>query len=560
VDSINGLSPVSATVDFVVDTHVPVAPTITAPAPGQIVRTLTPSIHITSGGTTSAVSVSLTDSGGGTHTLVAGENLDGTWTAIPLSSLPNGATSVIATATDDLGGTSPASATINFIIDTNEPAAPVITAPTSGELLTTSTPSFDVTAGGTAFSVTVTVTDSSGIPLQITASSAGSGLWSAVPPSALADGVASVTAFATDTLGGTSPASTTVTFTIDTHEPAVPTITSPTSGQVVTTQTPTFAVASGGTTSAVTLTVTDSSGVPVQLSGATSTTPGVWTATPVSPLADGHATVSAVATDALGGSSEESTVVSFVVDTNVPVAPTITDPPAGKVVTSQTPTFEIWSGGSTASVAVTVTDSGGNTTSFSARNNGAGSWSATATTPLAVGLATVSAVATDDLGGSSPPSTSVGFTVDPNLPAVAITTPTSSEIVMTLTPTFVATVTSGTALSVTITVTDGSGNPTQLTANPNGDGTWSATPSSALVAGASSIFAVATDALTDSTTSATVDFSLNLCQGAGGCFSCPPTTTSQFLNQCTGAQCSGFDNATRIPSSDFLPDGGLIPL
>ena len=48
--------------------------------------------------------------------------------------------------------------------------------------------------------------------------------------------------------------------------------------------------------------------------------------------------------------------------------------------------------------------------------------------------------------------------------------------------------------------------------------------------------------------------------GDGGCYACPPTTTSQFLNQCTGAQCSGFSNTVRIPSNDFLPDGGLPPL
>jgi hypothetical protein len=48
--------------------------------------------------------------------------------------------------------------------------------------------------------------------------------------------------------------------------------------------------------------------------------------------------------------------------------------------------------------------------------------------------------------------------------------------------------------------------------------------------------------------------------GDGGCYPCAPTTTTQFLNQCSGAQCSGFSNTARIPSNDFLSDGGLPPL
>jgi len=48
------------------------------------------------------------------------------------------------------------------------------------------------------------------------------------------------------------------------------------------------------------------------------------------------------------------------------------------------------------------------------------------------------------------------------------------------------------------------------------------------------------------------------CLDAGGCFSCPPTVTREFLNACTGTDCSPFDNATRL--GGLLPDGGLPPL
>jgi hypothetical protein len=47
------------------------------------------------------------------------------------------------------------------------------------------------------------------------------------------------------------------------------------------------------------------------------------------------------------------------------------------------------------------------------------------------------------------------------------------------------------------------------------------------------------------------------CFGDGGCFACPPRTNDQFLNRCSGSQCSKFDDKTRIPSSVW--DGGALP-
>jgi hypothetical protein len=46
------------------------------------------------------------------------------------------------------------------------------------------------------------------------------------------------------------------------------------------------------------------------------------------------------------------------------------------------------------------------------------------------------------------------------------------------------------------------------------------------------------------------------CTTDAGCWSCLPTTTPQFLNQCTASQCSPFANAQRLP--DY--DGSLPPL
>lgn len=43
--------------------------------------------------------------------------------------------------------------------------------------------------------------------------------------------------------------------------------------------------------------------------------------------------------------------------------------------------------------------------------------------------------------------------------------------------------------------------------------------------------------------------------GANGCYPCAPKTDAEFLNHCSGSQCSPFDNAARLP----LYNGGKLP-
>ena len=49
-----------------------------------------------------------------------------------------------------------------------------------------------------------------------------------------------------------------------------------------------------------------------------------------------------------------------------------------------------------------------------------------------------------------------------------------------------------------------------------------------------------------------------VCTADGGCYLCPPSSDPQFLNQCTAATCSHFDNHSRLPL--LTGDGGLPPL
>lgn len=47
------------------------------------------------------------------------------------------------------------------------------------------------------------------------------------------------------------------------------------------------------------------------------------------------------------------------------------------------------------------------------------------------------------------------------------------------------------------------------------------------------------------------------CNGPNDCYSCPPKTGNQFLNACTGSQCSPFDNVARLP---LYNNGNLPPI
>ncbi|MFP2903441.1 Ig-like domain-containing protein, partial [Corallococcus sp. 4LFB] len=110
--------------------------------------------------------------------------------------------------------------------------APVIAAPTSGQLVTTQTP---VLSGTAEANSTVTVRE--GTTILCTATANASGAWSCTS-SSLAQGAHTISATARDAAGNTGPASTSVPFTVDSVPPVAPVIAAPTSGQLVTTQTP----------------------------------------------------------------------------------------------------------------------------------------------------------------------------------------------------------------------------------------------------------------------------------------------------------------------------------
>ncbi|KFA90291.1 Ig-like domain-containing protein, partial [Archangium violaceum] len=183
-------------------------PVITTPANGSITNDNTPTYTGTAlPGTTVTVRNS-----GGTELCTATTDSSGNWSCTGTTPLGEGPHTVNAIATDGTGTPSqPASTT--FTVDSVAPNPPVITAPTSGAVLTIQRPLFTGTAEPNA---TVIVSVDGKVIGRVVADSAGN--WSFPAPTPLTDGPHTVSATAKDAAGNTS-SSTSVPFTIDAKPP-----------------------------------------------------------------------------------------------------------------------------------------------------------------------------------------------------------------------------------------------------------------------------------------------------------------------------------------------------
>jgi len=442
----------------------PAAPVITSPADGSSTNDTTPPIKGT-GAPGDTVNVTIDGTVVGTTTVQP----DGTWTFTPTTPLAQGPHTVTATQTDAAGNTSAASTPVTFTVDTTAPAAPVITAPTNGSITNDNTPpitgtgepgdTVNVTIDGTVVGTTTVQPD---------------GTWTFTPTTPLADGSHTVSATQTDVAGNTSPASTPVTFTVDTTAPAAPVITAPANGSTTTDNTPPITgTGEPGATVSVTVDGTNIGTALVQPDGS-------WTLTPAIPLSNGPHTVTATQTDSAGNTSPASTPVTFTVAAPV-VAPVITSPADGSTTTDTTPPIK---GTGTPGDTVNVTIDGTVVGTTTVQPDG--TWTFTPTTPLANGSHTVSATQTDAAGTTGPASNSVAYTVIPAAPV--ITSPAGGSSTNDSTPPIKGTGVPGDTVTVTI---DGTVVGT-TTVQP--DGTWTLTPTTPLADGSHTVSATQTDA------------------------------------------------------------------
>jgi Bacterial Ig domain len=308
------------------------------------------------------------------------------WTyALNTNSLTNASHTITARAVDNHRNTGTTSVTVTV---NNTPPAISISSPLSGALLRGS-----VTVSGTASSqaglagVQVRVDSNAWMPSPNTAS------WSVTFDSTpYSDGGHTISAMATDSVGHTSTAAVSVTFS---NSPPSVSISTPAGGALVS-----GTITVSGSASSV----AGISSVQVQVdsgSAVTATGTASWTqSVDTTALTDGAHTVTAQATDSFGRSTGASVSVTV---SNAPPSVSISSPQAGATVSSTVTVSGFASSpAGIASVQVQVDSNAPITAS------GTNGWSMTVdTTTLAAGAHTITATATDSIGRSSSSSISV---------------------------------------------------------------------------------------------------------------------------------------------------------
>jgi hypothetical protein len=225
-DAALNTSPFTPSVIWTVDTTAPAAPAITAIGTdtGVLGDGLTSDTTLTLTGTAEPGSlVSVYEGATLIGTVVAGPN--GAW-SLTTTPLADGLHTYTATATDDAGNTSSPSNSMGMTVDTAPPSVPAITSvgPDTGAVDGVTSINV-ITVTGTADPGSTVKVYENGRFIGTVVADATTGAWSIVTP-ALADGLHSFTATATDASGNQSAATPPAAITIDTAAPAAPVITS----------------------------------------------------------------------------------------------------------------------------------------------------------------------------------------------------------------------------------------------------------------------------------------------------------------------------------------------
>ncbi|HEY4095734.1 MAG TPA: Ig-like domain-containing protein, partial [Baekduia sp.] len=401
-DAANNTSVASAARTIRVDTTAPGAPAITAPADNVLQNSAT----VTLSGTSEAnatVEVFEGATSKGTTVATAG----GTWSRA-ITSVTDGTHTYTARATDAANNTSVASAARTVRVDTTAPPAPAITTPASDVTVGTSTVNLAGTAEANA---TVEVFD--GAASKGTTTATG-GNWT-LTIAAIADGVHTYTAKATDAAQNTSPASAPRVITVDAAVPDTEITGGP----------------SGPTNNASSQfsfrSTKPSSTFQCKLDGAGAATGSYSACTSpktYGPLADGAYTLSVIATDALGHPDPSAATQNFTVDTQAP-GTTLDGGPSGSIKTD--PTFTFHSGEAGARFECRMTRQGGAANSFTACS----SPKTYGDLSEVEGTYTFEVRSTDDAGNVGP-TAARAFIVDTSPPPVDVTSgpdgPTSDPV------------------------------------------------------------------------------------------------------------------------------------
>ena len=431
-----------------------------------VLNTLTPTITGNSDEDTgSLITVNITDSTGAIQSITTAVLGDGTWSVIA-PALPEGEITVEAISIDSAGNEATATQTgtisttlpgllINQILDTSD-TTPTITGTT------------DVLAGD----VQVVITDSSGTvtTYNITAIA---GEWTLIPTTPLTEGAFTVSA-TVENLGLSS--STSLGGLIDFTAPTIKVDQLSVTNSLLPEITGTSDAAAGTTISVV---LTDASNDSQTLTAQVRAN-GTWSVTAVTALSEGRFSATATVSDTAGNSSSDTMVSST--DYTAPIV--LIDAIAVGQDTTPTITGSVTGSFPGAAVMVMFTDALGETHNVSTTVNQDGSWSVTASQPLNEGNYSVDVSVVDNAGNIGAQSISSivdsGIIVNSGLELTGDSTPKITGI-------------AGANEDIIVSFIDESGNVVTKGVSASESGVWSVSPDTALLDGAYTVTATATD-------------------------------------------------------------------
>ena len=365
-----------SSISFVIDTHLPDAPTLDAP----ISPTSNPNVTLTGTGE-AGDALTVLDS---LQRLICSTHVgsDGKWSCTP-PPFADGDYLLSAFQTSAVGNRSGPSAA--RLLSVRTLLAPLFDAPVSPTR--NPTPTFTGTAQAAA-SVSVLIGEA---PLCSGVADA-SGHWHCAPSAPLGDGAYLLLAQVTDGNGHASGPSAQRSLVVDTTPPAPPVLDNPPS--------PTRKhrpMLSGTAEAQSSVAVTDADSGEV-LCHARANGAGAFSCAPGADLSAGTHRFSATATDAAGNVSKPAVPVTATISDNVPTPPRIISPSNGAQVEDKRPLIF---GRTEQGTSVQVTLDG---SSYAAQVDGSGNWMLVPPAPLALGMHHVSAAATDAQANVSDPA------------------------------------------------------------------------------------------------------------------------------------------------------------
>ena len=310
-DAAGNVSEASASLNFTVDTQAPATPARPVlDERSSIINNNKPRIY---GTAEAGAVVILYDKGVAVDSITA--DADGKWSYAFPAALADGDHQISLTATDAAGNVSEGSATLNFTVDTQAPAAPAMPVLVSTHKNGATNTTRPVLSGKAEAGSTVTIYSGSTVVTTVMADASGN--WSYTFTDALADGTYPVTISATDAAGNISDASPVLQITVDTQKPVTPpaaVLNGGVDGNINTGKPSVSGIAEAGSV----VTIYDNG---VVVGTVTAGSDGSWSYTFNPALTDGVHSITLTATDDAGNTSSASELSRINIDTQ---APTVT--------------------------------------------------------------------------------------------------------------------------------------------------------------------------------------------------------------------------------------------